>query len=404
MSAEGIPGLRPEEAQHAVSHWVRQAVECTGAAAPDMASADLVFVDLHCYGRWHMGRWFYGRLSDEVKGSEGLAALAADPDPDALMLRAMRELQGGERWRRSRGQDFVIAPFFPGFNDSMLQVLAPCADAKPFMLAAEHRQFCPGNQRAARTGRGMLVPHVAVSDVDFADDGLSTRDTLIFSHGACANTADPSVKWSSGKLMRTRLTAALAASNASDVDSQCACAICKGSLSHAETMARMRRSVFCPVLPGDTQSSRRLAEVVLSGCIPVFVGPPYHTLSMPLDVDYRALGVFLHVNDTSGWILDKGPGAARANGKGLLGRWWTDVVLSHDDYLRVQSVRDVEPALRALGEDVVASKQRALKEQRDLLYYKTPPGQQCSRLGRRIVDRLCEYSAARKEARQTAQQ
>ena len=47
---------------------------------------------------------------------------------------------------------------------------------------------------------------------------------------------------------------------------------------YGEVLLEMRRSVFCFVLPGDTASSRRLTDAMLSGCIPVFLGAPWHAM------------------------------------------------------------------------------------------------------------------------------
>lgn len=49
----------------------------------------------------------------------------------------------------------------------------------------------------------------------------------------------------------------------------CSCDICEGHQDHSEVLAKMRRSVFCPIVASNVQSSRRLSEAVLSGCIPV---------------------------------------------------------------------------------------------------------------------------------------
>ena len=49
------------------------------------------------------------------------------------------------------------------------------------------------------------------------------------------------------------------------LQAQCACDICQGHMPHDQLMARMARSVFCPILPSNTQSSRRLSEAMLAG-------------------------------------------------------------------------------------------------------------------------------------------
>lgn len=66
----------------------------------------------------------------------------------------------------------------------------------------------------------------------------------------------------------------------------------------AQVMERMRSTLFCLVLPGDSASARRTSEIFMAGCIPVFLGPPYG--SMPLadgGIDYRASSLFFNVTD-----------------------------------------------------------------------------------------------------------
>ena len=64
-----------------------------------------------------------------------------------------------------------------------------------------------------------------------------------------------------------------------------------GHLSFPTMYSKMRSSKFCPAFPGDAASTRRLSEIFLAGCIPVFVGPPYH--SMPFGDTVRSLGYLL---------------------------------------------------------------------------------------------------------------
>lgn len=122
-----------------------------------------------------------------------------------------------------------------------------------------------------------------------------------------------------------------------DVDIRCT----DGELNpagHQEFRAmfdRMRHSVFCPAFPGDAASTRRLSEIFLAGCIPIFLGPPYH--SMPFSetvrlkittahtptwdaithflragvscaqVPYKELAVFFNISDTSKWLINASP-------------------------------------------------------------------------------------------------
>ena len=58
----------------------------------------------------------------------------------------------------------------------------------------------------------------------------------------------------------------------------------------------MQRSTFCLLPPGETASSRRLTDVVLSGCIPVFIGPPWHAMPLARHLNYTAFAVFVNVH------------------------------------------------------------------------------------------------------------
>ena len=39
-----------------------------------------------------------------------------------------------------------------------------------------------------------------------------------------------------------------------------------------------------------------------TGCIPVFLGPPYNSMPLAYDVDYASIGVHFNITDTSGWL------------------------------------------------------------------------------------------------------
>ena len=53
---------------------------------------------------------------------------------------------------------------------------------------------------------------------------------------------------------------------------------------HGAMLEAMAGSVFCLIMPGNSQSSQRLTEAFIAGCIPVFLGPPWHTLPFSTEV------------------------------------------------------------------------------------------------------------------------
>ncbi len=67
--------------------------------------------------------------------------------------------------------------------------------------------------------------------------------------------------------------------------------------NHHALQGVMQRSLFCLVIPGDTASSRRLTETVLAGCIPVFVGPPWHSMPLAFRLDYSRFALFIELEE-----------------------------------------------------------------------------------------------------------
>ena len=65
---------------------------------------------------------------------------------------------------------------------------------------------------------------------------------------------------------------------------------------------------------------------MLAGCIPVFVGPPYHNMPLSKYVDYKAASIVLDVKEMaeiaeSSAILDK-PDENSSAGSMFDWRWW----------------------------------------------------------------------------------
>ena len=85
-----------------------------------------------------------------------------------------------------------------------------------------------------------------------------------------------------------------------DVDVSC---LQPGVYTEFEVMlSKMEHTVFCIVIAGDAQSTRRLTEIFMAGCIPVFVGPPYNSMPLADEVDWPGVGVFFNVTKYSLWM------------------------------------------------------------------------------------------------------
>ena len=262
---------------------------------------------------------------------------------------------------------------FPGVLDQPF--FPACGALRNSLLFLPERALVCTHERAGAvaSGRAVLLPYVNVNDLRAPLPAVagSTRTTLLFYRGGCGNRARPG-SYSSGKLLRAHVTHALTdlaqrfnlTQGAGRIDVRgaarlqlkcllcsrdtrqgcsdrvaalvpappqvdCSCEMCPRALTHRAVMDRLYDSLFCPVMPGDTQvgrvgrmclptplaaelpslpparapclptplpaarrlplqSSRRLTEVVLAGCLPVFFGPPYHTLPLADAINYTS--------------------------------------------------------------------------------------------------------------------
>ena len=50
------------------------------------------------------------------------------------------------------------------------------------------------------------------------------------------------------------------------------------------------------------QATQLLSEAFAAGCIPVFVGPPWHSMPFADIVDYKSSAIFLNISDYTGWM------------------------------------------------------------------------------------------------------
>lgn len=66
-------------------------------------------------------------------------------------------------------------------------------------------------------------------------------------------------------------------------------------------MGEMERATFCPVMAPERQATRSLPAAVLSGCIPVFFGPPFHALPLAADIRYAAFSLFFHLTESASY-------------------------------------------------------------------------------------------------------
>ncbi|KFM25367.1 hypothetical protein F751_0905 [Auxenochlorella protothecoides] len=375
--------LQHWEQQHAVNYWVAQAIAMSGYQTNDRHGADMIFLNTHCFEAWRLG-WLWNTLPERKTRS-------IIPIPDLQLQPVLQHLHTWPQWRADNGAHIVVTPFYPGTPNSTVNLLRPC-NSSVYSLVSTHKSFCKKGLQH-HNDQGLILPFVTSIPNEGPEVLKTKRDIFVFYRGGCSH---PSLaeKFVWGKIQRRAVVQALTALNKPDLDLSCACDICPGALDHDETLRRMLRSTFCPVLAGDAQTSRRQVEVILSGCVPVYVGPGWHTLPLADAIDHAAFSVFVHVKGTVPWIVTDPAKRTALNGPTLEREWYMDAELGPGQVLEVESVAGIEAALRALPPEVLAAKQAALREAYGQFSYRPAPGEIQSGAGRIIVENICRRARA----------
>ncbi len=171
-----------------------------------------------------------------------------------------------------------------------------------------------------------------------------------------------------------------------DVDVSC---IEDNDPKQSEIIHSMRRSTFCPVLASGTQASRALPSAALTGCIPVFFGPPFHALPFAGDIDYRNIAVFFNITESGKEpepetveekLRPKPPGNLEPNA-GIL-----------DSIIEVPTFTAAVEYLRTIPKERIESMRAVLDTERFKFYYPPLPGKKVSAAGEIMLRRMCEYA------------
>ena len=101
---------------------------------------------------------------------------------------------------------------------------------------------------------------------------------------------------------------------------------------------------------------------MLHGCIPVFIGPPYHSQPFFPELDYAAFSVFYHVKAYSQWVDTEARGW-------ILDLWDLDTDASKHMIL-VPTLTAIEESLRNISHSEIVSKQKALAAARPAFIWK----------------------------------
>ena len=281
---------------HAAPWYLAKAIKSSVHYTVDLDSADLVYVDDYCLNM----RWLAQVHS--FNHEETVSAYALNMAYD-LMLRS-------PRWQRNSGSDYIFYDSHPGFrwgwpgervreklclsfvNSTMLVVDKPmrtiCStfSEMPRVLVTPYNPNSIGKLHSA---------HVLLPDIKL----LEERRTLLSFNAMChlGKTTNP------GKSFRWWLSEHVFANSTNEVKVKCTNGELGGKHQEFNEMFQaLSDSRFCLALPGDSASTRRLSEIMLADCIPVFAGPPYHSMPFHHSIDWSVAGVFFNISDFSPWM------------------------------------------------------------------------------------------------------
>ncbi|KAL2921428.1 putative arabinosyltransferase ARAD1 [Bienertia sinuspersici] len=193
-------------------------------------------------------------------------------------------------WKRSGGRDHILPVHHPWSFKSVRRHMKTAIWLLPDMDSTGN-WYKPGQ---VYLEKDVILPYV--SNVDFCGtdclrENESKRSTLLFFRGR--------LKRNAGGKIRSQLVAELSGVDGVVIEEGTA-----GEAGKAAAQNGMRTSLFCLSPAGDTPSSARLFDAIVSGCIPVIVSDE---LELPFEgiIDYRKIAVFVSSSDAlrSSWLV-----------------------------------------------------------------------------------------------------
>lgn len=313
--------------------FLSQAIRHSQYFEEDVSAADIVYVDDFCYYiRW-LAHCHSHLASPETQPLLNWPGESLNAAYDALLA--------SPRWQLRQGADFVFYESHSGFRmGSATEKVGQkiCDNFKNATSIVHNRPMrfvCPENQFwdmskiiVAPYVPNFVVAHSLQRPVLPPAPTMRQRPWLLYFKGRCVGKDRSFV----GMEMRSVIVDRFNAHNTSaKVDVTCTDTPHASHASFEVVMAAMQRSKFCLILPGDAQSSRRLSEAIGAGCIPVFIGPPYHSTPIAYDIDWPALGLFFNISQYRAWMNDTFTWHLEPNTRAVDGqdsRWWiTDAVV-----------------------------------------------------------------------------
>ncbi|KAL3649879.1 hypothetical protein CASFOL_006282 [Castilleja foliolosa] len=285
VTAKNIPAWRWNDGlrkQHSVEYWLMASLLYEGndesgssreaVRVGDPEYADVFFVP------------FFSSLSFNVHVRHMAEVNTVD---EKLQLEMVNILKASDYWKRSGGRDHVI----PMHHPNAFRHYRDEVNASIFIVADFGRIM--NISRLAKDVVGPY-PHMVESYIsDDQEDPYKSRETLLFFRGRTKRKDEGIIRAQLYKMLN----------GTKDVIYEEAFASEEGFKASAE---QMRSSKFCLHPAGDTPSSCRLFDAIVSHCVPVIISDrielPYES-----EIDYKEFSIFFSVNEAlkPGYLINE---------------------------------------------------------------------------------------------------
>ncbi|KAI3744778.1 hypothetical protein L1987_57869 [Smallanthus sonchifolius] len=256
--------------QHSVEYWIMASLlyengtvdEAVRVLNPE--AADVFFVP------------FFSSLSFNTHGKN-----MTDPDTEfdrQLQVDILKFLRKSNYWQRTSGRDHVI----PMHHPNAFRFLREEVNAS-ILIVADFGRF---SKSMSSLQKDVVAPYKHVVE-SFMDDDSSNpfklRSMLLFFRGRTVRKSEGKVRRKLEKLLK----------GYEDVHFEASYATGKGI--NASTQG-MRSSKFCLHPAGDTPSSNRLFDAIVSHCVPVIISD-HIELPFESELDYTKFSLFFSVKE-----------------------------------------------------------------------------------------------------------
>lgn len=258
--------------QHSIEYWLTLDLlssamsngkhGCTAVLVENQKDADVFFVPYFSSLSYNK----YTKL-DLIKG--------ADKNVQ-LQEKLVRILQRQNPWRRSGGKNHVILMHHP----NSLHVAREQLCSAMFIVS----DFGRYSLQVANADKDVVAPYKHMVPT-FTDDTSSfrTRKTLLFFQGAIVRKEGGIIRQKLYEMLKDEAGVHFSNGNAQ-----------KGGIRSASE--GMRSSKFCLHLAGDTPSSNRLFDAIVSHCVPVIISDEIE-LPFEDELDYSDFCIFVRSTD-----------------------------------------------------------------------------------------------------------